>query len=209
MTRGPSRAVPAGWPVAAIATLAAIVLVVRGAMLLPPSAVPLGPDVLAAGLFLAASLLPGRSGAVPAWLRPAGLLRCAAVFALLLGAGALAFLLYERMPGAPHPGPPPAGLSFPGGFVLHQVALVALPEEFFFRGALYDAFEERGREPVLPTSVLFALGHLAIHATPYRALTFFPALLFGWGRRICGNVYVPVLLHAAFNLIPSLAGAGR
>ena len=80
-------------------------------------------------------------------------------------------------------------------FVFRQAFLVALPEEVFFRGYLYDVFEERGWEPVTITSLLFAAGHLVIDASAYRALTFFPALLFGWGRKKSGNIYVPVFLH--------------
>jgi len=85
--------------------------------------------------------------------------------------------------------------------------LVALPEEVFFRGFLYDAFAEAGWEPVLSSSVLFAAGHLAILYSPYRALTFFPALLFGWTRKRTGAVYVPILLHLFFNLLPYLRAA--
>ncbi len=55
--------------------------------------------------------------------------------------------------------------------------------------------------------MLFAAGHLAVHASPWRAMTFFPALLFGWARRTSGNVYVPVALHLAFNSFQYLPGA--
>jgi len=75
-----------------------------------------------------------------------------------------------------------------------------------FRGYLFDAFEEAGWEPVLPVALLFAIGHFAIAPSPFRLLTFFPALLLGWGRKSSGNVYVPTAVHFLFNLFPSLIG---
>ena len=69
-----------------------------------------------------------------------------------------------------------------------------------------DAFEEAGREPVLPVALLFAVGHFVIAPSPFRLLTFFPGLLLGWGRKGSGNVYVPTAVHFLYNLFPSLIG---
>jgi hypothetical protein len=116
----------------------------------------------------------------------------------------MAFLLLSALALPPFSAPHGAGVPPFGAFFLRQAILVALPEEVFFRGYLYDAFEEKGWEPVTASSLLFAAGHLAIHASAYRALTFFPALLFGWGRKKSGTIHVPVLLHLLFNLFPYL-----
>ena len=109
---------------------------------------------------------------------------------------------------SPSPGdfPVPPNRSADGGDGPHHPLLVALPEEVFFRGYLYDAFEEAGRDPVLPVALLFAIGHFVIAPSPFRLLTFFPALLLGWGRKRSGNVYVPTGLHFLYNLFPSLIG---
>ncbi len=116
------------------------------------------------------------------------------------------FLLYANLPLPPGAAAPRAAAMPPAGeFLVRQALFAAIPEEVFFRGYLYDAFEESGWEPIVPTSALFAAGHLAVHASAYRALTFFPALMFGWARKRSGNVYVPAALHLAFNALPYLA----
>ena len=111
---------------------------------------------------------------------------------------------------------PPAGLAFHPHFphfwehAIDQPFVVALPEEFFFRGwmqtRLKRVFPEGKRifgVPVGPalllTAVLFALVHLTIFQA-YRLAVFFPALLFGWLRERTGTVVGSTLLHAACNL---------
>ncbi len=195
-------------PVRALATWAGIVLVVALVSRLHPRAGLIRPDVVAAALFLYVPLFHYRRGPAPSWSRVGDLHRSVIVLAGLVLAGAAGYFLYSRLPLPPSLAPP-RGASMPpaGEILLRQGLLAALPEEVFFRGYLYDAFEERGRKPIVPTSVLFAAGHLAIHASPWRAMTFFPALLFGWARRESGKVYVPVLLHLAFNCFQYLPGA--
>lgn len=172
---------------------------------LPPFAL-LSPDILAAFLFLYAPFFYYRRGRSPSWLDVGDAGKSARVVLALAAGGTLAYLAYTRLPLppslVPHPGsaPPLAELIF------RELLLVALPEEVFFRGYLYDAFEEKGWEPVVPSSVLFAAGHLLIFSSWYRALTFFPGLLLGWSRKSAGNIYVPVLLHLLFNILPHLAG---
>jgi len=112
-------------------------------------------------------------------------------------------------------GPPP-GLAFHPHFphfwehAIDQPFVVALPEEFFFRGWMQTRLKRvfpGGKQifgvPVGPalllTAVLFALVHLTIFQT-YRLAVFFPALLFGWLRERTGTVVGSTLLHAACNL---------
>jgi membrane protease YdiL (CAAX protease family) len=97
-----------------------------------------------------------------------------------------------------------------GEWVVDQLLVVALPEEFFYRGyvqaRLRDAWP-RGRTflgarlgPAFwLTAALFALGHLAIFQA-WRLAVFFPALLFGWLRERTGTVLGAALFHAACNL---------
>lgn len=97
-----------------------------------------------------------------------------------------------------------------GEWIIDQLFVVALPEEFFYRGymqsRLRDAWPQGrmvlgarlGRAFWL-TAVLFALGHLAIFQA-WRLSVFFPALLFGWMRERSGTVVGSALFHAACNL---------
>ncbi len=101
----------------------------------------------------------------------------------------------------------------PGKFdlwVLDQLLVVALPEEFFYRGYLQtrlrDAYPQgklflgaRLGPAFLLTALLFAVGHLAVFQV-WRLAVFFPALLFGWLRERTGTVLGSSLFHAACNL---------
>jgi uncharacterized protein len=115
---------------------------------------------------------------------------------------------------APYPREWHFSLRLPDRFaewVIDQYFVVALPEEFFYRGfvqtRLRDAWP-RGRKlfgamlgPAFwLTAVLFALGHLAIFQV-WRLGVFFPALLFGWMRERTGTVLGASLFHAAANLL--------
>lgn len=95
-------------------------------------------------------------------------------------------------------------------WVLDQMLVVALPEEFFYRGfiqtRLRDAYPQgkifwgaRLGPAFLLTALLFALGHLAIFQV-WRLAVFFPALLFGWLRERTGTVFGSSVFHAACNL---------
>lgn len=98
-----------------------------------------------------------------------------------------------------------------GEWVIDQLFVVALPEEFFYRGYLQTRLRDawpQGRvlwgarlgPAFWLTAVLFALGHLAIFQA-WRLAVFFPALLFGWMRERSGSVVGAALLHAAANLL--------
>jgi membrane protease YdiL (CAAX protease family) len=113
----------------------------------------------------------------------------------------------------PHNGPAHFTPRLPsrfGEWVVDQLFVVALPEEFFYRGymqtRLRDAWPQ-GRKVLGArlgpafwlTAVLFALGHLAIFQV-WRLSVFFPALLFGWMRERTHTVLGAALFHAACNL---------
>jgi membrane protease YdiL (CAAX protease family) len=193
------------FPVKPLLVFVAVVAAVRLSLYIPPGRF-LSPALLAAALFLYAPLPRYWRGGFPGWARATDPGRSVAFFALLAGAGAIAFFLFVRLPLPPAISPHQGTAPLTGAMAAHHLLLVALPEEVFFRGYLYDAFEEAGLEPVLPVSFLFAIGHFAIAPSPFRLLTFFPALLLGWGRKRSGNVYVPTAVHFLYNLYPSLIG---
>jgi uncharacterized protein len=114
---------------------------------------------------------------------------------------------------SPHLGAAHFSLRLPPRFaewVIDQLFVVALPEEFFYRGYMQTRLRDAwpGGRMVLGarlgpafwlTAVLFALGHLAIFQA-WRLSVFFPALLFGWMRERSGTVVGSALFHAACNL---------
>lgn len=101
--------------------------------------------------------------------------------------------------------------------LLLQLLLIALPEEFFFRGYMQRRLAE-GSPPrrfgigpfyVTPTillvSIAFALTHLIITPWPTRLAVFFPSLVFGWLRETTDGLAAPVTYHAACNMMVVLA----
>jgi membrane protease YdiL (CAAX protease family) len=197
--------VPKPFPVKPVLVFAGVIAAIRLSLALP-SPFLFSPSLLAAALFLYAPLPRYRRGGFPAWARPTDPGRSVAFFALLACAGAVAFFLFVRLPLPPAISPHHGTVPLTAAMTAHFLLLIALPEEVFFRGYLYDAFEDAGREPVVPVALLFAIGHFAIAPSPFRLMTFFPALLLGWGRKKSGNVYVPTALHFLYNLFPSLIG---
>jgi len=193
------------FPVKPLMVYCAVILAVRLSLFLP-AAPFFSPSLLAAALFLYAPLPRYWRRGFPAWARATDLGKSIAILALLAGAGAISFFLFVRLPLPPSISPYHGAFPLTAAIASHQLLLVALPEEVFFRGYLYDAFGESGRDPVLPVALLFAIGHFAIAPSPFRLLTFFPALLLGWGRKKSGNVYVPTTVHFLYNLLPSLIG---
>jgi membrane protease YdiL (CAAX protease family) len=94
---------------------------------------------------------------------------------------------------------------------LVQIAVIAVPEEFFFRGYLFERFTERWPSrrmllgapvglPLLLSSALFALGHVLVDFNPQRLAVFVPGLVFGWMRARTGSIAAGVLFHALCNL---------
>lgn len=96
--------------------------------------------------------------------------------------------------------------------VLDQFLVVALPEEFFYRGYIQTRLEHawgRGKYTLLGvpvgaafwlTQVLFAVGHLG-QLQFWRLAVFFPAILFGWLRSRTGSIVPGIIVHALSNLI--------
>lgn len=143
-----------------------------------------------------------------------------ALVAPLYFAGYVAFAeLPRHLPAwlAPYLSPYGADWSFklrlPDRFelwALDQLLVVALPEEFFYRGYLQtrlrDAYPQgkvvfgaRIGPAFLLVALLFAVGHLA-DFRGWRLAVFFPALLFGWLRERTGTILGSSLFHAACNL---------
>jgi len=102
-------------------------------------------------------------------------------------------------------------------WTIDQTFVVALPEEFFYRGYLQtrltDAwpggpkiFGVRMGKAFWVAQILFALGHLAIFKV-WRLAVFFPAILFGWMRGRTGSVLGSALLHACCNLLVQVLDA--
>lgn len=93
-----------------------------------------------------------------------------------------------------------------------QVVVVALPEEYFFRGYLQTTLNRVWPAKrrvlgapvsfsVVVTSALFALGHVLVDFNGLRFAVFFPSLLFGWMRQATGSILAGVLFHAASNIV--------
>lgn len=95
--------------------------------------------------------------------------------------------------------------------VLDQILIVALPEEMFFRGYLQTQFDKSLGKPFrllgarcgwgLPlAAALFAVCHI-FNGGPARLIVFFPGLWYGWLRARTETLAVPVLYHAASNVL--------
>ncbi len=99
--------------------------------------------------------------------------------------------------------------------LLTQVVLVALPEEWLYRGYLQrrltEAFPPTRRVLGVPLGVgwllataCFAAGHLVLDPRPSRLLTFFPGLLFGWMAARTGSIAASVGFHALCNVLAQM-----
>ena len=80
-------------------------------------------------------------------------------------------------------------------------AIAPVAEEFFFRGFLQNfLWSAAGRAGA--AMALSALAFAAVHFSQVHALPalFFLGLILGWGYARTGGLYVPVAVHAAFNL---------
>jgi membrane protease YdiL (CAAX protease family) len=120
--------------------------------------------------------------------------------------------------GAPStPASPPAPLRIPlsfgwiGWMVLVQALLIALPEEFFFRGYLQRRLDELRparrlwkrfplTDTIVTVSLAFALTHLVFTFAVTRLAVFLPSLVFGLLRDRTGGIVASITFHAACNL---------
>ncbi len=104
--------------------------------------------------------------------------------------------------------------SFPN--LLHtaafQIVLVALPEEFYFRGYFQSTMDAICKKrwrlfgvdlgwAWIITAVIFAIAHTLIVFRWWHFSIFFPALVFGWLRERTGSITAPILFHATSNLL--------
>lgn len=98
-----------------------------------------------------------------------------------------------------------------GKVALFQLLLVALPEEFFYRGYLQHEFNRIWGRPwqflgapigkgLLITSLIFAFSHSLIQLQWWHFSIFFPALVFGWLRDKTGTITASILFHALSNV---------
>jgi membrane protease YdiL (CAAX protease family) len=151
--------------------------------------------------------------------------------ALITPLYAAGFVLFQHALGSlpeelarhlsPHLGAlPPFQFRLPkdfANFVLGQTLVVALPEEFFYRGYLLarlkaawpggpELWGVRIGRAFWVTALLFALGHLAIFQF-WRLGVFFPALLFGWMREKSGSVVGAAAFHAYCNILAAVLQA--
>ena len=163
-------------------------------------------SLLAAFLFLYAPVPRYWKKGLPAWIHRTDAKKTLGQIFLFVFAGAVIYFVFLRIPLPSGMLPPERTAPFSPFLAAQFLLLAAFPEEVFFRGYLYDAFEEAGWEPVLPTSLLFAFAHVAMFPSPYRALTFFPGLIFGWGRKVSGNIYIPIAVHFLYNLFLFVPG---
>lgn len=148
-----------------------------------------------------------------------GLLFSAVVLPLFVGAYYLFVEALRNMPAdiarllAPYPRDFDIAFRLPDRFFAHvvdQFFVVALPEEFFYRGYMQTRLRDVWpRGPMFfgarlgpafwMTQALFAVGHLA-EPYPWRLGVFFPSLVFGWMRERTGNIVAPTIFHALCNL---------
>jgi membrane protease YdiL (CAAX protease family) len=93
-----------------------------------------------------------------------------------------------------------------------QLLVIALPEEFYFRGyfqsAMNAVFTKRWRilgadlgPGWLITAFVFAIAHSIVMYRWWHFAIFFPALLFGYLRERTGSIVAPTLFHASCNLM--------
>lgn len=89
-------------------------------------------------------------------------------------------------------------------FLLSTVVLAPLAEEVFYRGMLFQALRQRlWRWPAIGISgLLFGIVHLEPLAI---VLTFGAGMCFAWAFARRGNLVVPIIAHAIFNLVGSLS----
>jgi membrane protease YdiL (CAAX protease family) len=87
--------------------------------------------------------------------------------------------------------------------VVSQLVVVALPEEFFFRGFIQGRLAQAYTRStaLLATAAIFALGHYLVTFEPAALAVFFPGILFGLLRAATGSILAGTLFHASCNLL--------
>lgn len=110
--------------------------------------------------------------------------------------------------------------SAPLDFALHQVVVVALPEEALFRGYFQTRLEEifparyvwRGMAfspgAIVLQAVLFAVLHFLVGLSPARLAVFFPGLVFGLLRSARRGIGAAIWFHALSNILSEILTRG-
>ncbi len=94
---------------------------------------------------------------------------------------------------------------------MFQIAVVAVPEEFFFRAFFQTGLERFAKRKAnllgarlgwgwLVATALFALAHLPACSQPTALLVFIPGLAFGWLWARRRSLAGPVIFHALCNV---------
>ena len=114
-------------------------------------------------------------------------------------------LLSSKLPSLACPIPLLPKLRLPPAFqmaIASQILVVAVPEEFFFRGYLQERLLAHlgPLRAVVWTALLFAIGHYLVTFSPAALAVFFPGLLFGVLRLRTGSILAGTLFHATCNL---------
>ncbi len=102
-------------------------------------------------------------------------------------------------------------------FFIYHLLLVALPEEFFFRGYLLRNFQQIFNDQktflgvkvglaFFLTALLFAFSHSLVVLRWWHFSIFFPALVFGWLREKTNGLVAPILFHALSNVCATWIG---
>ncbi len=124
-------------------------------------------------------------------------------FTGMLFVSAFAYFLFLTLTkGAP--GAEKISLLFTGKsfrFWFSSLLVTSLPEEFFFRGFLFDAVEGGAPKKIVITSLLFCVTHVVVSFSPLRLLTFIPGIALAYLRDRTSEIYSPILLHTFFNII--------
>lgn len=112
-----------------------------------------------------------------------------------------------------HMPPRPLLRFWPGwNFLMTQVILVALPEEFFYRGYLQGVLDRAFGRPWrllgaqigwgwIVAALLFAVSHTIAAYQWWHFAIFFPGLLFGYLRARTNGLLAPIGIHAIANLV--------
>lgn len=100
-----------------------------------------------------------------------------------------------------------------GQFVVFQLIVIALPEEFFFRGYLQgrlnDVFGRPWKWKLLGAQLgpayfivcgVFAVSHSLMQFQWWHVFIIFPAAAFGWLREKTGSITASIFFHALSNV---------
>lgn len=97
-------------------------------------------------------------------------------------------------------------------FAATQILMVALPEEFFFRGYMQTSLDrlwgvkwrilgvDLGWGWII-TAIVFTIAHTLVFYQWWHFSIFFPAILFGYLRARSGGIFAPILFHATCNIM--------